>query len=86
MGPVPGAQPGQRGLDVGLDRLFAEVELASRDRGRFAVGEQLQDLALAAGQLPRLPFGGTAGVDEALLGGGGVDRAAQLSAPAVRET
>ncbi len=50
---------------------------ARRDRRRLAVGEQLQDLALAAGQLAAAAFRRHRRVDEALLGGGGVDRAAQ---------
>ena len=43
-------------------------ELAGGDRGRFAVGEQLEDLALAAGQLAAAARRRDRGVDEALLG------------------
>ena len=63
---------------MGLDRFFAEAELAGGDRGRFAVGEQLQDLALAPGQLAAAAFRRHRRVDEAFLGERRLDGAPQL--------
>ena len=87
VGAVAGAEAGQGVLDVGLDGLFAEVEFAGGDRRRLAVGEQLQDLALAAGQLAAAAFRRHRRVDEALLGRRRRrPRGAARPAPAVRAT
>ena len=50
MGAVAGAEPGEGGLRVGADGLGAEAEPLCDARGRLAVGVELKDLALAAGE------------------------------------
>ena len=50
VGAVAGLEAGEDGLRVGADRLGAQAELRAPRVGRVAVGVELQDLALAAGQ------------------------------------
>ncbi len=53
-------------------------ELAGGDGGRFAVGEQLEDFALALGQLAAAAAWRDGGVDEAFLVERGLDGPPQL--------
>lgn len=78
MSSVPGAQARQRVPGVGLDRFLAEVELFRGGGRRTAVGEQLQDLALAPGQLAAAPARRHRGVEEALVGESGPGRPQQV--------
>ena len=72
---------------MGLDGLFAEIELAGGQRGGLAVGEALEDLALTAGQLAAAALGGTAGSMKLSWARRRFDRSAQLArSPAVRAT
>ena len=75
-----GFQLGQDVPHMALDGLLADEQLGSRVRIRHPVGEQLQDLPLAAGEHVRLVLAGDEGrhqrrVDEALAGGDLLDRA-----------
>src|SRR3954453_7454481 len=75
---VAGLQPGENVLGVGAHGLLAHLKLVGGMGGRPAVGQQLQDLALAPCQPAAAAALGYRWIGEALLLDRGADREPQL--------